>query len=164
MIPQSDTLHAIAEIAIAIAGFAGIVAAIDRRSAIPTTGAHNSLTTLLGSSLGVALFAFVPEWIASARLSPELVWQASNGLFGIYRLTYVSMIVLSARRAGRERPFRFPLPIGTLLGIMHLAASAGALPDFHYFLYLTGLLWGIGVSLLSFWRLVRNALAGQSAA
>ena len=159
VLPESDTLHTIAEVGIAIAGFAGIVAAIDRRATSLASGAHGPLAVLLGSSLGAVLFAFVPEWIDAAAASPAAVWQTSNGLFGVYRLAYVAAIFASIRQAEVEAERWRLLPFGALLGGLHLVAAVGFLGSFAYFIYFTGLLWGLGMALLSFNRLIRRATA-----
>jgi hypothetical protein len=47
---------------------------------------------------------------------------------------------------------------------LHLVAAIGLLGDLHYFIYLTGLLWGLGMALLSFNRLLRRAAVDPPAA
>lgn len=140
MLPQLETLHTIAEVGIAITGFAGIVAAVERRAggtAHAFTG--SSLSQLLGTSLGTVFFCFVPEWLDAAIASPDAVWQVSLGLFGVYRLIYIGTLIVAGRREGWAglRPWLFL--VGISLGALHLLAATGVLAQFHYFLYLTGL-------------------------
>lgn len=154
MIPQADTLHTIAEVGIAITGFAGIVAAVDRRSGGAKSTVHDPLSNLLGTSLGVVFFAFVPEWVAAAGAASDAVWQISNGLHGVFRICYVAVIFHSARRASPGERSGLMLSIGAGLGGLQLIAAMGALPAYHYFLYLTALLWGLSVALRNFSRLL----------
>lgn len=162
MLEQTDSLHTIAELAIALAGFAGIVVALDRRLSAEQVSVHGGFGVLLGSSFGAALFAFVPEWVEAAGLAPGYTWHVSNGLFGAYRLTYVGIATRAARRAGS--PIPRPVSVGALaLGVCHLAAAAGLI-ELQYFVYLTGLLWSLAMAVLSFARLVREIRPENGAA
>lgn len=162
MLEQTDSLHTIAELAIALAGFAGIVVAVDRRSSAAQVSVHGGLGILLGSSFGAALFAFVPEWVEASGVAPGHTWHVSNGLFGAYRVAYIGIATRAARQAGN--PIPRPVWIGALaLGICHFAA-AGGLIELQYFVYLTGLLWGLAMAVLSFGRLVREIRPGSDSA
>jgi hypothetical protein len=152
MLPQIDTLHTIAEVGIAITGFAGIVAAIRSRDDVSSRpSAADPLAGLLGASLGTVLFCFVPEWIHAATASPDAVWRASLAIYGFYRLVYIGLVLKALRRGAGDRatPRWIVLP-GLLLGVLHLVAAAGFFSDFHYFLYLSGLFWGLVISLIHF--------------
>ena len=155
MLSQIDTLHTIAEVGIAITGFAGIVAAIRGREGVSSRlSVADPLAGLLGASLGTVFFSFVPEWLDAAIASPDTVWRASLGIYGTYRLVYIGLI-LQARRGGAEMQFpRWTMLAGVSLGVLHLVAAAGFFSDFQYFLYLSGLFWGLVVSLLNFSRLL----------
>ena len=153
-----DTLHTIAEVGIAITGFAGIVAAIQRganRAAQPAVA--DPLGILLGTSLGTVFFCFVPEWLNSAIAAPDVVWRVSLAAYGTYRLAYIALI-LNAQRGGAVAISvswrRFT--VGVALGVLQLVAAAGFLSEFQYFLYLSGLLWGLMVALINFPTLLRD--------
>jgi hypothetical protein len=153
VLPQIDTLHTIAEVGIAITGFAGIVAAIRGRDSVSSRpSAADPLAGLLGASLGTVFFCFVPEWIHAATASPDAVWRTALAICGFYRLVYIGL-VLKALRGGagaqRTTPRWITLP-GVSLGVLHLVAAAGFFSDFHYFLYLSGLFWGLVISLMHF--------------
>ena len=150
MLPQIDTLHTIAEVGIAITGFAGIVAAIRGRDGVPSRpSAADPLAGLLGASLGTVFFCFVPEWIHAATDSPDVVWRASLAAFGSYRLAYIGLVLRALRGGAQGRPRWILLP-GAFLGVVHLVAAAGFFSDYHYFLYLSGLFWGLVISLFHF--------------
>ena len=153
-----DTLHTIAEVGIAITGFAGIVAAIQRganRATQPSVA--DPLGILLGTSLGTVFFCFVPEWLNSAIAAPDVVWRVSLAAYGTYRLAYLALI-LNAQRGGAVAISlswkRFT--VGVALGVLQLVAAAGFLSEFQYFLYLSGLLWGLIVASISFYTLLRD--------
>ena len=152
-----DSLHTIAEIGIAITGFAGIVVAIRGG---PDRGAQPSATDPLGvlfvASLGTVFFCFVPEWLHSAIATPDTVWRASLAAFGTYRLAYIALILNAQRRGGTATSTVWRFVIGLSLGVLQLVGAAGFLSDFQYFLYLSGLLWGLAVALISFYSLLRG--------
>jgi hypothetical protein len=150
VLPQIDTLHTIAEVGIAITGFAGIVAAIRGRDGVSSRpSAADPLAGLLGASLGTVFFCFVPEWIHAATASPDAVWRASLAIFGSYRLVYIGLVLKALRGGAQGRPRWIVIP-GVILGVLHLVAAAGFFSDFHYFLYLSGLFWGLVISLFHF--------------
>jgi hypothetical protein len=152
------TLHTIAEVGIAITGFAGIVVAI--RSG-PDRGMQPSFTDPLGvlfvASLGTVFFCFVPEWLHSAIAAPDTVWRASLATFGTYRLAYIALILTAQRRGGTATPIVWRFLVGLSLGVLQLVGAAGFFSDFQYFLYLSGLLWGLAVALISFYSLLRGS-------
>ena len=152
-----DTLHTIAEVGIAITGFAGIVVAIrgsSDREAEPSV--TDPLGVLFVASLGTVFFSFVPEWLDSAMTAPDTVWRVSLAAFGAYRLAYIALILNAQRRSGTARPIVWRFVVGLSLGVLQLVGAAGFLSDLHYFLYLSGLVWGLVVALISFYSLLRE--------
>ena len=156
-----DTLHTIAEVGIAITGFAGIVVAIRGGS---DRGVQPSVTDPLGvlfvASLGTVFFAFVPEWLESAIASPDTVWRLSLATFGAYRLAYIGLILNAQRRGGTATPIVWRFVVGLSLGALQLVGAVGFLSVLHYVLYLSGLLWGLVVALISFYSLLREPVPG----
>jgi hypothetical protein len=152
VLPQIDTLHTIAEVGIAITGFAGIVAAIRGRDGVSSRpSAADPLAGLLGASLGTVFFCFVPEWIHAATASPNAVWRASLAIYGAYRLVYIGLVLKALRGdIGAQTTPRWIVLPGVSLGGLHLVAAAGFFSEFHYFLYLSGLFWGLVIALIHF--------------
>ena len=73
MLPESETLSTVAEVGIAITGFAGIVVAIGHRSDNEwSASAAANLRDLVGASLGAVLFSFVPVWLKAAIDSGDI--------------------------------------------------------------------------------------------
>jgi len=154
-----DTLHTIAEVGIAITGFAGIVAAIRGG---PDSAAQRSvadpLAVLLVASIGTVIFCFVPEWLNSAIAELDVVWRLSLAASGTYRLVYIALILNARRRGAAANAFVVPwrYSVGGSLGVLQLVGAAGFLNDFQYFLYLSGLFWGLMIALSSFYTLLRD--------
>jgi hypothetical protein len=69
----------------------------------------------------------------------------------LYRLVYIGLVLKALRRGAgvRTTPRWIVLP-GLFLGVLHLVAAAGFFSDSHYFLYLSGLFWGLVISLMHF--------------
>jgi hypothetical protein len=156
MLAEADTLHTIAEVGISITGFAGIVAAVDRRSHASVLEIHGPLSVLILASLSVVFFSFVPEWLAAAGASSAAIWQISNGLYGLYRLGYISIIIRASFHPGAQTRLRTTLFLGLIVGATGVLAGVGAFAPHHYFIYLTALLFGLYVALMNFARLLRG--------
>lgn len=154
-----DTLHTIAEVGIAITGFAGIVAAIRRGadSAVQRS-VTDPLAVLLVASIGTVVFCFVPEWLNSAIAEPRVVWRLSLAASGTYRLAYIALLINARRRGAAANdtvvPWRYS--VGGSLGVLQLVGAAGFLSNLQYFLYLSGLFWGLLIALSSFYTLLRD--------
>ena len=118
-----DTFHTIAEVGIAITGFAGIVAVI--RGGADSAGqpsVADPLWILLGASISTVFFCFVPEWLHAVIASPDAVWRVSLAAYGTYRLAYIALI-LNAQRRGGGKP-KIPTPaVGLGISLDHQAAS-----------------------------------------
>src|SRR5438874_13543960 len=92
-------LLGLAQIAVTLAGFSGLVVAI--RGA-PSTAWHPrdiwSLAWMFASSLGALFLALLPILLDLCRLSDQLVWKLPNILMSIFLLGFVSAMALSSRR------------------------------------------------------------------
>ena len=98
------TLTVLAEIAIAIAGFSGIVAGVGRRAGSEWTVADRlRLSMLLQISLTVAFFSLFPLVLASADIDSTYVWQISSAS---WLVAIVVSFSFARRRVILEKPFR----------------------------------------------------------
>ncbi len=95
-----EILHTLAEVATAFAGFTGIVVVLGRRSIGEWRSNEKTIVSvLLASSLGVVLFAFVPDLGSAAQLSPSTTWRVSAFLFASYHLVVILASLVAIRRA-----------------------------------------------------------------
>jgi len=129
--PIADFLTTIAQVAVSLAGFSGLIAAI--RTASPD-GWHPrdiwSLSWMLGASIGALILALLPLWLTLFHWPDDLVYRASSAVASVYIGTFVCVMVWAGRRltAGGHPPRVpiFPTAIALLLGFSALATAAGA--------------------------------------
>ena len=93
------------------------------------------------------LFCFVPEWLDAAIASSDTVWRLALGLYGAYRLVYTGFVW---RYSSPPKRLRWIGVVSAFVGVLQLIASAGFFAELRFFLYLSGLLWGLVVALIIF--------------
>ncbi len=124
--PLSDLLIAIAQIAVALAGFSGLVAAI--RTAAPE-GWHPrdiwSLFWMFGASIGALVLALLPLWLALFRWPEALVYRTSSAVAFLYIAVLVCAMVRTSQRLTRKGfPPRIPWFPSTVV-LLLIASAAG---------------------------------------
>src|SRR6266480_3099671 len=88
-------LLAIAQIAVTLAGFSGLVLAI--RGAPPTTWHPRdvwSLSWMFGTSLGALFIALLPLLLGSFRLPDGLVWTVASLVMGLFMIVLGLIVCL----------------------------------------------------------------------
>jgi hypothetical protein len=128
-------LLTVSQIAVALAGFSGLVVAT--RSASPT-GWHPrdvwSLSWMFGASIGALFLALLPILLFFFRLRDEMVWTIANLVMGAFMLIFALTMAVSGRRltklGHRPRVRYFPIAATVLLLICGCLASLGALGMF----------------------------------
>ena len=130
------------------------------------------VSDLLASSLGVVFFAFVPDLVSAAQLSPSTTWRVSAFLFASYHLVVILASIVAIRR-GLARGEPVPIPKSLLLpvftaGFSVIAAqyvtAMGLLGAWVFFFYLLGMLWLLCIATLSFTILLLEAASPKPAA
>ncbi len=169
---RHEILHTLAEVATAFAGFTGIVVVLGRRSIGEWRSNEKTIVSvLLASSLGVVLFAFVPDLGSAAQLSPSTTWRVSAFLFASYHLVVILASIVAIRRA-LARGEMLPIPKSLLLpvftaGFSVIAAqyltAMGLLGAWLFFFYLLGLLWLLCIATLMFTVLLLEAVSPRPA-
>lgn len=142
---HDDTLLTIAEIGIALAGFASLISVIGRRSGgtAPVTSALR-LRLMLEVSFRNAAFALLPLPFVEVAPSDPMLWRVFSGLYLLVTTVHVAAR-LRTGDANSERLLALPSLI--LYGITVLASVANVLGlgGAHAFsLYLTNILLGLG--------------------
>jgi hypothetical protein len=167
---EGDFLFAVAEVGIALAGFATIVVAFTQRfSGLVATVASSRLdSTLRCSLLGVfgALIPYIPQHLG---LTPSTVWRISSLLLGVGWLTYYLYRIRSAEQ--REVVAQFMAfsnrlamwivhPAGILLSVL---GALGLLGTRSGSVFLALLLVLLGLSANLFLQLMASLLGSPAA-
>ncbi len=158
---QVDALSTLAEIAIAIAGFSGIVSVFGRRSLGEWSPDERSrLIGLLHQSFAALFFCIVPFALLAVPVSEPACWRILSLAFASYR---VFSVAFSARIALQTRPItqdaRESIPaiawafvVGDSLAVLVLLANAVAWAAL--WPYLAAIIWGLCVASVLFVRLI----------
>jgi len=150
-VEHGDTLLTIAEIAIALAGFASLISVIGRRSSDTdrATSSHR-LRLMLEVSFRNAAFALLPLPFIEIAPSDPMLWRIFSGLY----LAVTTIHVAIRLRTGDDHAERLlALPSLFLYGITIFASVANVfgMGGAHAFsLYLTNILLGLGSAGLMF--------------
>ena len=148
---HSDTLLTIAEIAIALAGFASLISVIGRRSSgtARETGSVR-LRLMLEVSFRNAAFALLPLPFVEIAPSDPMLWRIFSGLYVVATTIHVA---IRLRKDDAHDQRLLALPSLVLFGITVAASVANVfgLGGAHAFsLYLTNILLGLGSAGLMF--------------
>ena len=83
-----DALSTIAEIALGLAGFSGVVVVLGRQPGAFTRVEAGRLVLLLVSSIGAMFLALLPLSLAPLEISSSLLWRISAAAFMAFCLGY----------------------------------------------------------------------------
>ena len=95
-------LAAIAQIAVALAGFSGLVVAT--RDASPTGWSARdlwSLAWMFGASLGALFLALLPNLLFFLRLRTEIVWVLASLLMAAFLVVFALTMAFASRKLSR---------------------------------------------------------------
>jgi hypothetical protein len=125
---MTDALLSLAELAVAITGFAAIVIVFRRRESgrWERLGA-NSFNGMLFHAMTALVFCLLPVALEALEIDPPTIWRVSSGLLGGVLLVHAPVVSFALAR-GRSRLSRAILLGGELpVAAVLLAVAAGAL-------------------------------------
>jgi len=125
---RTDFLLTVAEVAVALAGFAGLVVAISGRRDGPADEARLNLQLLknvLGASFMAAGFALLPVALLSMEVDAGVAWRVSAGLLALALPLYMLRTVPSA--LAEYRSLSRPVPLSYRVNFAMALAVIGAL-------------------------------------
>jgi hypothetical protein len=158
-VEHRDTLLTIAEIAVALAGFASIVSVIAQRADENSRIADSyRLRLMLEVALRNAGFSVFPLLFLQLAPSDPLVWRASSGIYLVAALIHGTIRLKAQKKIG---PHWFTVSAQVFLAMTAVASLANVLGlgGAHAFsLYLASLLFGLSVSGLAFLAVTASAL------
>jgi hypothetical protein len=155
---EGENLRTLAEVAIALAGFTGVVAVLGRRA----SGAWPPLDLLrlhmlLATSVGVLMLSFIPALLEALNISGTSLWQIANF---IQLVIHSAGLVVLAGRVRKLDASQWPrverlwtlilIPISLSLILAQLLNVLGALAGIGFFIYFSGLLYLLLVAVLHF--------------
>lgn len=164
---EAETLRTIAEVAIAIAGFTGVVVVFGSRTRGEWTRLEaDRLWLLLAQALLAALLAFVPILLHSGGLADQAVWRVSNGTFAIAFAALGSKILFgqglarSSDHSPRVQWWSYStFTASTFIAIAQFAYSCGIVQARGAFLFLLALLWVVAMATTNFWQLLMGSVS-----
>jgi len=144
-VEHSDTLLTLAEIAIALAGFTGIVGVLGRGTQDPTRAiSWLRLRTMLEVSLRNAAFAVLPIPFLALVSSETIVWRVASGAYFVAVVAYAMLRRRSESPTtvgpALTRPFIVLLPVSLLACIANVLGLGGSNA---FSLYLLSLVLGL---------------------
>jgi hypothetical protein len=147
------------EVAIAIAGFSGIVAVFGRDTGDWSNADRLLLRMLLTASASASIFSFLPFVLLEAGIDQTLCWKSASGAliawtFGvaIYRYRQLKKVGVSAPEMWSSRSISLLGVVTILLQILNVAAYGEA------WMYLIGVLFQLAVAFGTFVRLLLASL------
>jgi hypothetical protein len=162
-VPDSDLLQTIAEIAITLAGFTGVVAFLGQRA----RGEWRTVdlfrfNQLLAGSLAALLLSFAPILLFKLGVPEPLAWRASSGLVALYLAAALAWSAQGLRglpEAERSEiiPWMLSLILATNIGVfaLQVLCAAGIAYSGESAPVLVALVWLLAFSAFQFLRLLR---------
>ena len=162
-----EVLLTIAEVAIAFAGFSGLVAIFGSRAAGRWSRSDRyRLALMLETSLAAILFAFLPFSLRYLNVEGSVLWTVSSGGLATFLLVELILVIPRTRRLYRGSGETLSPTFGLIIASLALlalivqvlnAAGIGLHRDFGP--YLVGLLLLLVVSGIQFVRLLFMGIA-----
>lgn len=161
-----DTLQTLSEIGIAITGFAGIVAALDRRPHSEWSDIERiNLYTLLTWSIATVFLAYVPSILHGLGGLVSHPWRTAHALFAIYHAWVFLRTFQGARMNGELRSPQVLIlaSIGTIPFTLEICSALGFADVFAPTLYVVAVLWFLFLAVTRFVVLVTSTLFSPAA-
>jgi len=156
---EITTLETVAEISIALAGFAGIIATFQfNQNNVPTSGEIVALTLIVRLGLAGGGFAFLPILLMSFELEEVIVWFISSLGMALYMCHIMYFVHTNIRGKIRKKSMRILFRAYQLLGVLIVvllvlnALSIGVQQGIA--IYLVALAYGLYLLATNFMRLL----------
>jgi len=151
-VPELDTLFNVAEIAVAIAGFAAIVVLFRRRDE-GTWQAYDGdrFNGMVMHALVALFFCFLPAVLSAFTDQPSTVWGIASGLLALWTVGHVAGVL---GMATTDRGSRAALVLGFAVAGVLAMNALGIGFQRAFAPYLIGLLWHVFQAAVLFGLLV----------
>ena len=94
---EQETLTSVAEFAIALAGFSGIVVALGKQPGRWAPADRYRLLNVLTFAFSAGFMAYLPMGLAHAGLSGSPLWRASSGFFLCFEVVGAAVMIRRTR-------------------------------------------------------------------
>jgi hypothetical protein len=157
-------LSTFAEVAVGLAGFAGIIAAFHQRAHQWSAADRNRFWSILIFAMATLFFSILPFTWLSLGISP---WWWCSALFAVFSFGQASLSIslLVRHPPGFSRLWASFMAIGGLLaGLVQLLNAAELESGGEFAPYLVGLTWLVAASASTFLRLLYFAFLSADSA
>lgn len=145
-----DFLFTIAEIAVALIGFSGVVAVLGHRGKGSWQPAERvRLLALTEPSIIALTGALLPATLQLALLGDEIVWRVSNLIVLLLHLLSFGAYIRRSRNTKTRLSQKLMASLAVVV-FLGLASSALNIIQYHEFTFTLGLLLGIAVAVFNF--------------
>jgi hypothetical protein len=155
-----ELLSTIAEVAVTLAGFSGVIFALGNRAGGALTAKEESgLTHMLLTSFGPVLISLIALVLLKSGLENDLAWRISCGLAGIYCFTGSTKAMLDEVKGRHSLPkiLAWVAPIGSqLLGVANLAVAFGYYVEMASVILESALIYLLWISITYFISLLKQ--------
>ena len=153
-----EILYTIAQVAATLAGFASVVAVLERADSQRELAVQHLLKRMLATSFSVMFFSIVLATVLASTEHSNLVWRWSNVAFGLFHLVGISTDQLPKFQGTVVKRGQLYLiyPVASMLILLNFAVGAGYLQDYAPLTFICGLCWLMGVACWFFAILVMS--------
>lgn len=149
----------LAQIALGIAGFSGVVVAVAQRPTQSPRSDSLRILSLLVVSLGSLMLALLPSGLALAGVRRALIWRIGSGAAVLFWLAWTSYFPRRIRQ--QPQGVQFPAPVLALLILLSFVNfvvqalnAAGLFRKLAASVYYFGIVWSILLSAAIFANIV----------
>ena len=158
---EKELLLTIAQAALGIAGFSGVMSAFMKRPGKLTGVETYRVAVLLGVSFGAMFLAFLPLVLDALGSAGPLLWAQASAVMAAFSLVMLSVFLLASWRISRQAPeiFNWWVMGGTALGhlaniVLQLVSATHASDLAGHGVYVVGLVWYLFHAALQFSRML----------
>jgi hypothetical protein len=163
MIEHSSLLLTLAQIALGVLGFTGVVIALKHETKEWTPLESISFQALVTTTLTALVGSLLPDMLSIVIADVSWVWRAANLGIGVFHLSNFTAMLIMVKKLGviNNGESRFPIKeifdliLGPILILAHFLAFFGFIP-WADFLLVIGVVQQLYIGMGNFLRLVRS--------
>ena len=153
----SDQYQTLAEIAIGLAGFSGIIITLQKKPAPEYAALRRArLGDLLFASLAVVFFSFLPTLIGSVTVDETTALRIAHFLYGCLHVYLISVFFRTAAGHAFDPSEWLLMPFVFAVLFAQFSAAFGFIPDYIDAAYLLSMVWMLFIAAFNFVLLLRD--------